>query len=94
MGHEELEIAIRLLYNAPMTEIRTIETTVGQASAELQRRGLNPQDTVTITIKPEEDLLTRARNESRALVIAAGLTDEDIDRMITQARAEVAAELR
>lgn len=77
-----------------MTEIRTIETTVGQASAELQRRGLNPQDTVTITIKPEEDLLTRARNESRALVIAAGLTDEDIDRMITQARAEVAAELR
>jgi hypothetical protein len=28
----------------------TIETTVGQASAELQRRGLKPTDTVTITI--------------------------------------------
>jgi hypothetical protein len=77
-----------------MTDARTIETTVGEASAELQRRGLSPYDTVTITIKAEEDLLTRARNESRALVIAAGLTDEDIDRMIHQARAEVAADPR
>ena len=77
-----------------MSDARTIETTVRQATAELQRRGLSLDDTVTITIKPEEDLLTRARDESRALVIAAGLTDEDIDRMIAQARAEVAADLR
>jgi hypothetical protein len=77
-----------------MTDARTIETTVGEASAELQRRGLSPSATVVITIKPEEDLLTRARNESRILVTAAGLTDEDIDRMIAQARAEVAADPR
>jgi hypothetical protein len=30
-----------------------------------------------------------ARNEPRALIVAAGLTDEDIDRMIAEARAEV-----
>jgi hypothetical protein len=33
------------------------------------------------------------RRESRRLVIAAGLTDEDIDRLIEQAREEVAPRL-
>jgi hypothetical protein len=75
-----------------MAKTRTIETTVAQATAELQHRGLSPHDPVIITIKPEEDLLTRARNESRALLIAAGPADEDIDRMIAQARAEVAVD--
>lgn len=72
---------------------RIIETTAGQASAELQRRGLNAQDRVTITINAEQDLLTRARKESRALVVAAGLTDADIDKLIEEARSEVAAQL-
>jgi hypothetical protein len=64
-----------------------IETTVGNAAAELVRRGLDPHDRVTITIEPDE--LIPGRREARARVIAAGLTDEDIDRMIKQAQQEV-----
>jgi hypothetical protein len=33
--------------------------------------------------------VTRARHDSRRLVIAAGLSDDDIDRMIKQAQKEV-----
>ena len=33
--------------------------------------------------------VTRARHDSRRLVIAAGLSDDDIDRMIKQAQREV-----
>jgi hypothetical protein len=47
------------------------------------RRGLDPHDRVTITIEPDE--LIPGRREARARVIAASLTDEDIDRMIKQA---------
>jgi len=43
---------------------------------------------VTVMIEPD-DWLTKSRQESRRLVIAAGLSDEDIDRLIDQARAEV-----
>jgi hypothetical protein len=64
-----------------------IETTVGNVAAELVRRGLDPHDRVTITIEPDE--LIPGRREARARVIAAGLTDEDIDRMIKQAQQEV-----
>ena len=60
-----------------------IETTVGNVAAELARRGLDPHDRVTITIEPDE--LIPGRREARARVIAASLTDEDIDRMIKQA---------
>jgi hypothetical protein len=64
-----------------------IETTVSEASAELTRRGLDPQDRVTITIQPDE--LIPGRREARLRVIAAGLTDDDIDRLINQAQHEV-----
>ena len=64
-----------------------IETTMGNVAAELVRRGLDPHDRVTITIEPDE--LIPGRREARARVIAAGLTDEDIDRMIKQAQQEV-----
>lgn len=40
---------------------------------------------VTVMIEPD-DWLTKARQESRRLVIAAGLGDDDIDRLIDQAR--------
>jgi hypothetical protein len=66
-----------------------IETMVGkisEAGAELARRGLDPQDRVTITIEPDE--LIPGRRACRARVIAAGLTDEDIDRLIDEARTE------
>jgi hypothetical protein len=43
---------------------------------------------VTVMIEPD-DWLTKARQESRRLVIAAGLSDDDIDRLIKQAQKEV-----
>ena len=72
---------------APQREV--IETTAGEVTAELSRRGIRPQDRVTITIDPEQDLLALGRKESLARVIAAGLTDADIDRLIEAARTEV-----
>ncbi len=63
-----------------------IETTVSEVAAELLRRGLDPSDRVTVTIVPDE--LIPGRREARARVIAAGLTDEDIDRLISEARSE------
>jgi hypothetical protein len=50
-------------------------------------RGIGPDDRVTITIEPNE--LIPGRRASRARVIAAGLTDDDIDRLIRQAQKEV-----
>jgi hypothetical protein len=64
-----------------------IETTVSEVAAELARRGLDPGDRVTITIEPAE--IIPGRREARARVIAAGLTDDDIDRMLKQAQHEV-----
>ena len=64
-----------------------IETTVGEVAAELARRGLDPHDRVTVTIQPDE--LIPGRRAARLRVIAAGLTDEDIDRLIKQAQREV-----
>jgi hypothetical protein len=63
-----------------------IETTVSEVAAELARRGLDPHDHVTITIEPDE--LIPGRRACRARVIAAGLTDGDIDRLIDEARTE------
>jgi hypothetical protein len=64
-----------------------IETTVSQVGAELARRGLAPDDQATITIEPDE--LIPGRRASRSRVIAAGLSDDDIDRLIKQAQKEV-----
>jgi hypothetical protein len=68
-----------------------IETTVSKVAAELARRGLDPHDRVTITIEPDE--LIPGRREARARVVAAGLTDEDIDRLIDEARTEAQPQL-
>ena len=56
-------------------------------AADLVRPGLDPHDRVTITIEPDE--LIPGRREARARVIAAGLSDEDIDRLVKQAQQEV-----
>jgi hypothetical protein len=69
------------------SQSEVIETTVSKVAAELARRGLDPDDRVTITIEPVE--LIPGRRASRARVIAAGLTDDDIDRLIKQAQREV-----
>jgi hypothetical protein len=63
-----------------------IETTVSEVAAELTRRGLDPRDRVTVTIQLDE--LIPGRREARLRVITAGLTDDDIDRLIDEARTE------
>jgi hypothetical protein len=67
-----------------------IEVAAKEVAEELKRQGIGPDERVTLTIEPE---LFPGRRESRRLVIAAGLTDEDIDRLIEQAREEVAPRL-
>lgn len=62
------------------------ETTVGNVAAELVRRGLDAHDRVIITIEADE--LIPGRRAARALVVAAGLNEEDIDRLIDEARTE------
>ena len=63
-----------------------IEVAAREVAAELQRQGIDPDERVTLTIEPE---LIPGRRGSRKLVIAAGLTDDDIDRLIKRAQHEV-----
>jgi hypothetical protein len=65
-----------------------IEITAGEIVAELMRQSIGSDEHVTLTITPEQELIP-GRRESRALVVAAGLSDADIDRMIKQAQKEV-----
>ena len=69
-------------------EIEVFETTAGQVTDVLKRLGVPKERMITVMIEPD-NWLTKAREESRRLVIAAGLSDEDIDRMIKQAQKEV-----
>jgi len=73
--------------DAMATERQVIEVTAGELSAELHRRGFSDDEPVRVTIEPEPELIP-GRRESRRLVIAAGLTDDDIDRLIKQAQKE------
>ena len=65
-----------------------IEIVAGEIAAELQRRGIGSDERVTLTIEPGEELIP-GRRDSRARVVAAGMTDEDIDRLVKQAQKEV-----
>lgn len=67
--------------------LRKIKATAANASAELARHGVDPDDEVELVIDLDYGL--PGRRESRAQVIAAGLSDEDIDRLIKEARKEV-----
>ena len=71
-----------------LTEPEFIESTAGQVAAELERRGIAPDRHVTITIEPD-DWLAEVRRYSRKRVIEAGLSDDDIDRLVKQAQKEV-----
>lgn len=64
-----------------------IETTAGEVAAELARRGVLPEDRIIVTIAVDESI--PGRRETRLRVIAAGLSDDDIDRLIKQAQQEV-----
>jgi hypothetical protein len=65
-----------------------IEVAAGDIAAELARRGIGSDERVTLTIQPQREVLP-GRRQSRARVVAAGLTDDDIDRLIKQAQREV-----
>ena len=65
----------------------TIETTAGEVAEELKRRGIGPDERVVITFEPDGELVP-GRREARARVVAAGLGDDDIDRLIREARRE------
>ena len=69
-------------------EIEVFETTAGQVTDVLKRLGVPKDRMITIMIEPE-NWLSQARQASRRLVIEAGLSDDDIDRMIKQAQKEV-----
>ena len=64
---------------------QTIESTAGEVTAELMRRGLSPHERVTIMLESDQELIP-GRKESRAHVVVVGLSDADIDRLIDEAR--------
>ena len=68
-----------------------IESTAGQVAAELARRGVAPDQRVTITIEPAEpdDWIAKARKFARPKVLAEGWSDADIDRIIKEERKAV-----
>jgi hypothetical protein len=69
-------------------EIEAFETTAGQVTELLKRLRVPEERMVTVMIEPD-DWLTKARQASRRLVIEAGLSDDDIDRLIKRAQQEV-----
>jgi hypothetical protein len=69
-------------------DIEVFETTAGQVADVLARLGVPDERMITVMIEPD-DWLTTSRQASRRLVINAGLSDDDIDRMIKEARGEV-----
>jgi hypothetical protein len=71
-----------------MPQNHVIETTAGNATAELSRLGIGPGEPVTLMIDASHEWVP-GRLASRARVIAAGLSDDDIDRLIKEAQAEV-----
>jgi len=75
-------------YMTKTTAPQFIETTAGQIAAELARRGIAPDQHVTITIQPD-DWLTESRKFTRPRVIAQGWSDADIDRIIDEERDHV-----
>lgn len=69
-----------------------IEVAAGEVAEELRRRGISSDERVTLLIEPEREAIP-GRRASRARVVAAGLTDDDIDRLIKQAQSEVEPKL-
>ena len=66
---------------------QAIETTAGEVAAELKRRGISSDERVTVTIDTSGELIP-GRRASRARVVAAGLSDADIDRLVKRAQQE------
>ncbi len=60
-----------------------IESTAGQIASELQRRGIDPSRPVIVAVEPE-DWIAEARRFARPRIVAAGLDDDAIDRLIKE----------
>jgi len=73
-------------------EPNIIEVAAGEVAEELRRRGISSDERVTLLIEPEQEAIP-GRRASRTRVVAAGLTDDDIDRLIKQAQSEVEPKL-
>lgn len=71
---------------------QSIESTAGEVAAELARRGVAPNQRVTIVTEPH-DWIAEARRFARPKVIAEGWSDEDIDRIIEEERQAVQSRL-
>ncbi len=69
------------------------EAKAGDVAAELARRGVAPQQRVRVIVDPAARFREACR-QSRALAEAAGMTDEEIDRLIKDERRAVNEELR
>jgi hypothetical protein len=78
-----------------LAEPQFIESTAGEVTSELARRGIAPDQRVTVTIEPDEpdDWIAKARRFARPKVIAEGWSDEDIDRIIEEERQAVQSRL-
>lgn len=64
-----------------------IQTTAGDIAEELTRRGIAPGERVVVLRLA--DWLAEVRRDSRTRVVAAALSDDDIDRLIKETRKEV-----
>ena len=71
-----------------ISEPSFIASTAGQVAAELARRGVAPEQRVTVAIEPDEpdDWTAKARAFARPKVEAEGWSDDDIDRVIQEER--------
>jgi hypothetical protein len=67
--------------------LEIVEVAAGDVADTLKQRGISPDERVTITIGPDP---FPGRRDSRKLVVAAGLSDDDIDSLIENARQEAA----
>jgi hypothetical protein len=65
-----------------------IESTAGQITAELTRRGISQDQRIMITIEPD-DWIAETRKFARTQVIEEGWTDAEIDRLIDEERTAV-----
>jgi hypothetical protein len=77
----------RFAWVARMASNAFIQTTAGNIATELTRRGIAP--TEQIVVLRLVDWLAEVRRDSRARVVAAGLSDDDIDRLIKEERKAV-----
>jgi hypothetical protein len=70
------------------TKTLFIETTAGEIAAELARRGIAPDQRLSVAIEPN-DWLAEVRAFTRPRVAALGWSDADIDRIIDEERDQV-----